>query len=436
MKINPLEWIKLYQPLPVRLGSLNGEMIELSGRGMLLTGVSKVSLNSLRKSPFLLLVQRLQESFSFEIDPSQIIDDETKGLIILFSQPQKQLADKLLGQIRKNQHIDLCHHVDVESTDKNNGLGNVELSPCAAPEINWEELDTSQNFLGKQFSMPVLITGMTGGVEKGTKINQFLAREAAEWGIPMGVGSQRIALESPEYADIFQVKREVPEVFLIGNIGASQLLSESDPVSYCQRAVEMIDADAMAIHLNVLQECIQPEGDRLFKGVVDRVHEVSSKLHVPIVIKEVGAGMDVSSAKLLVSAGARGIDVGGKGGTSWGYIEGLRSSDPETQRTAELFRDWGLATGTSLKALAASGLTRKAELIATGGIRDGLDVAKVCALGAKMAGIGLPLLRAALVSQEEVHRELSFINRSLRIAMLITGSRTVADLKFALTSSH
>lgn len=433
MKINPLEWIKLYKPLPVSLGQIKATMTEVSGKGMLLTGVQESTIKSVLSQPVPLIVQRINESFQFEVTLSQVFSDENKGVFVLYSKSQMVLANRLLGQIRKNQHIDLCQNVDVESEGKDNGLNEVELIPKATPELDWNDLDTSQKFLGKTFSLPVLITGMTGGVEKGTKINEILAREAAAWGIPMGVGSQRIALESPEYAEIFQVKRDVPDVFLIGNIGASQLLSEADPVSYCKRAVDMIHADAMAIHLNALQECIQPEGDRHFKGVLDCIQKVCAGLHVPVLIKEVGAGMDLSSAKMLVAAGAKGIDVGGKGGTSWGYIEGLRSADPQTKRIAELYRDWGLSTGRSLNALTRSGLFGQTDLVATGGIRNGLEVAKACALGASMAGIGLPLLRAALVSREDVQKELSFIKRSLCIAMLVTGSRTIADLKFSLS---
>ena len=252
----------------------------------------------------------------------------------------------------------------------------------------------------------------------------------------MGVGSQRLALDDPRFSDIFNVKTEVPGVFLIGNIGAAQLVNgrtHREARELCLRAVEMIEADALAIHINVLQELIQPEGDRDFRGVFDCIAELTKAFPVPVLVKEVGAGMDPQTAKRLAGTGVRAIDVGGRGGTSWGWIEGLRSADPQVLDLAQNFRDWGLTTGEALT-LAREAICQNSalQLIATGGIRTGIDVAKAVALGATMAGIGLPLFRAALKGTDEVEKTLDQIIKGLKTVMMCTGSRTLSALTAAI----
>ena len=231
----------------------------------------------------------------------------------------------MLGQIRKIQHIQLCQSEDIEASDKFTGFSELSFIPEALPDLDFDALDTRSNLLGKQFSYPILITGMTGGVDLGTQINERLAAVAAHWGIPMGVGSQRVALDNPEYASIFAVKKSQPSVFLIGNLGIAQLRCH-DYLDRCRRAVDMIEADALAIHVNILQELIQVEGDRHFKGLTERLQKLASSLAVPVIVKEVGAGMSAQTAQRLIDYGVQAIDIGGKGGTSWAFIEGMRSS--------------------------------------------------------------------------------------------------------------
>ncbi|NBQ52937.1 MAG: type 2 isopentenyl-diphosphate Delta-isomerase, partial [Proteobacteria bacterium] len=286
---------------------------------------------------------------------------------------------------------------------------------------------------------PILITGMTGGVERGSHINHNLARAAAAAGIPMGVGSQRIALDDQRFAGIFDVKKEVPGVFLIGNIGAAQLVgsrSHEKARELCLRATDMISADALAIHVNVLQEMIQTEGDRDFRGVLDCIAFIARDFPVPLIVKEVGAGMDPRTAKRLATrlgTGPHALDVGGRGGTSWGWIEGLRATAPMTFELAKGFRDWGLTTGMALTlARQAMPPETQCQLVATGGIRTGIDVAKVVALGATMAGVGLPLFRAALKSTKEVDAALENLIRGLKTVMICTGSRRLSELPMAL----
>lgn len=334
--------------------------------------------------------------------------------------------NELLTVLRKNQHINICQSQDVEATDRYTGFSDLSFVPKTIPELNWSDLDISCSFLGRKFAAPLLITGMTGGIEKGTEINRRLALAAARFGIPMGVGSQRIAVENAEHAKIFAVKKYAPDLFCIANLGAAQITGP-DAVAMCQTAIDMIDANALAIHVNILQEAVQVEGDRSFQGLFDNIQKIAAAVSVPIVVKEVGAGMDVATASRLFSIGVQAIDVGGKGGTSWSYIEGQRSSSATVQEVASAFRDWGIPTAYSLSAVAQA--FPGASLTATGGIRDGITVAKAVALGAKMAGIGLPLFRAALESEDGPTRVLESLVQQLKTTMLCTGARTLADLR-------
>ncbi len=334
------------------------------------------------------------------------------------------LAD-LMTLVRKNQHISICATRDVEATDRYTGLEEVTLLPCALPDLDWSDLDTSTWFLGSRFRFPLLITGMTGGLARGAEINLRLAKAASAFGIPMGVGSQRVALDNPDHASIFTVKKAVPDLFLIGNIGIAQLLS-ANATDLCQRAVDMIAADALAIHVNVLQEVVQVEGDRNFRGVLNKIEAIAKALSVPLLIKEVGVGLDPTTAQRLMEAGVAALDCGGKGGTSWSMIEGERASSSVTRAVAQTFRDFGIPTAVSLAAIRAA--LPHVSLAATGGIRDGLMVAKACALGANVCGIGLPLLRAALESEDAVHQQLTTFAQGLRIAMVVTGARSLSDL--------
>lgn len=340
----------------------------------------------------------------------------------------------MLDQIatRKQDHIALCANQDVEGSTKETGFASFRFMPRSLPELDWSDVQTARPFLGRTFASPILITGMTGGIAQGASINRRLAAIASHANIPMGVGSQRIGLDSPEHAKIFAVKDAAPDVFLIGNLGAAQLRGK-DAYDLCARAVEMIDADALAIHVNVLQELIQDEGDRNFKGLTESILNIADRISVPVIVKEVGVGLDPQSVARLASGKVAALDVGGRGGTSWSHIEGLRSSQKDTQHLGVLFRDFGLTTAEAL--LAARKIAKILPMIATGGIRDGLTMAKALALGATMVGVGLPFMRAALVSENELHRVYEEMLRGLKITMLATGSRCLDDLARSLISN-
>lgn len=335
------------------------------------------------------------------------------------AQSEQTLLD-LIHQIRKEQHIAICANEDVEGTRRNHGFDTVTLPRVALPELAWNDLDLTREFMGRMFGAPLLITGMTGGIEKAAMINERLAHAATTFRIPMGVGSQRIALENATHSSIFQLKNKFPELFLIGNVGIAQILHK-DWRRYCEQAVEMIQADALAIHVNVLQELVQVEGDRDFRGVISRIGEIARSIAVPVLVKEVGAGLDPKSIQALYNEGVRYFDVSGRGGTSWALIEGKRSVDSDIQRLGHTFRDWGITTADALAGATALHL-KDCSFVATGGMRDGVTVLKSLYAGATMAGMGLPLFRAALASDLGPTRELEHILRELKIAMMCGGT--------------
>lgn len=353
-------------------------------------------------------------------------------VFVIVDEDQPRLLD-MIGQLRKDQHIEICRNKDVEASDRFTGFSRLNFIPEALPQMDEADLDLSREFLGRTFSAPLLITGMTGGISKGAEINRRLAQAAARMNIPMGVGSQRIALDNPEYAAIFKVKPQAPGLYLIGNIGMSQLTG-ADALDICRRAVDMIDADALAIHFNLVQELVQVEGDRRFSGLFHGLERICKHLHVPVIAKEVGCGMGPDTVRRLTDMGFSAIDIGGKGGTSWSHIEGLRSRSALSQELGHGFRDWGIPTAYSLAVVHQA--FPRLPLIATGGIRDGMTVAKAVGLGARLVGIGLPLLRAALESEEAPMEVLETLRQGLKLTLMATGATRLDELSHRLVLGH
>lgn len=431
-------FVTLTTPLPCTIRLSDGHLSD--GHGMtgfvraLATDRLQVTLTTPSKLPALgecRLSLALPEGRTYDFDGQiETIPAGSDTAVLRIDTPASgaQLID-LLHLLRKEQHIHICATMDVEASDRYTGFSDLVLQPRALPELSWDELSTEAQFLGQTFRYPLLITGMTGGIERGAEINRRLAAAAAHFGVPMGVGSQRLALENPQHAAIFAVKRTTPNVYLIGNLGFAQLRgrSLSAALDDCKRAVAMIEADALAIHVNVLQEVVQVEGDRDFRGAYTMLGGIAQKLDVPLLVKEVGSGMDTATAKRLAECGVRAIDVGGKGGTSWSFIEGARASDHSTQHVAQSFRDWGIPTAIALYHLRTV-LGHQADIVATGGVRDGLTVAKAVAQGASMVGIGLPLFRAALASETGPHDVLHEFVKGLKTAMMVSGSCQLSAL--------
>jgi isopentenyl-diphosphate delta-isomerase len=323
---------------------------------------------------------------------------------------------------RKAEHIRLA--LDERMQLGANGFDRLAFEHRALPEIDLGSIETTTSFIGRELQAPFVISCMTGGTAEATRINSNLARAAAARGIALGIGSQRRALEDPSVAASYRIRELAQGVPLLANLGAVQL-NYGFGLAECRRAVEMIEADALVLHLNPLQEAIQPEGQCNFAGLVDRIGEIAARLPVPVVVKEVGAGIAAADARALVRRGVSIIDCAGSGGTSWARIEAARAGDVPL---GELFADWGIPTPDAIRALReVGGLT----IIGSGGLRHGLDAAKALALGADLAAMAYQFLRAAEESCERVVEKIDCTVRELRIAMFCSGSRTLADLRRA-----
>ncbi len=330
---------------------------------------------------------------------------------------------------RKDDHIRIIEEEDVETSGT--GFADIELVHDALPEIHRDEIDTSTTLFGHELAAPIVIESMTGGHPNTTKINRNLAEAAQQMNVAMGVGSQRAGIELDDEAllESYTVVRDVaPDAFLYGNVGAAQLL-EYD-VDDVEQAVEMIDADAMAIHLNFLQEAVQPEGDVDARGCLAEIEQVASDLSVPIVVKETGNGISRETATRLADAGVDAIDVAGQGGTTWSGIESYRAAAVGADRQeaiGQLFRAWGVPTAVSTHEAASI----HDCVIASGGVRSGLDIAKAIALGARAGGLAKPFLRPAGQGTEAVVDLLETLELELRTAMFVTGSASVEELQSA-----
>ncbi|MCJ7511465.1 MAG: type 2 isopentenyl-diphosphate Delta-isomerase [Anaerolineales bacterium] len=308
------------------------------------------------------------------------------------------------------------------------GLAGLHFEHNPLPEIDLAQVDCTLHFLGKPLKTPILISSMTGGTAQARRINRTLAEAAQLHGAALGIGSQRAALEAPALADTFQVREVAPDILLLANLGAVQLNYGYD-ADHCRRAVEMIGADALVLHLNALHEALQPEGNTRFSGLLKRIEAVCRALEVPVIGKEVGWGISAEAARRLVEAGVAAIDVAGAGGTSWSQVEMHRAQTEHQRRLAAAFRDWGLPTADAVRQVRAA--LPAIPLIASGGLGDGLDIAKCLALGADLGGMAGPFLRSAAESVEAVSDALMLATAEVRTAMFATGSRTLSDLRRA-----
>ena len=328
---------------------------------------------------------------------------------------------------RKADHIRINLEEEVRS-GLTSGLEKYRFIHEALPEIDLSEVNTSLRLFGRELNAPLLISSMTGGTAEAEAINCRLALAAQEHRIAMGIGSQRAALEHPELAHTFQVRRYAPDILLFANLGAVQLnygYTKDD----CRRAVEMIEADALILHLNPLQEALQPEGDTRFGGLLRKIEEVCRALEVPVVVKEVGWGISERTARMLADAGVAAIDVAGAGGTSWSQVEMHRAPTAIQRELAAAFIDWGIPTAESIQ------YVRKAApetlIFASGGIRNGIDIAKAIALGATLGGMAGRFLKAAAESETSVMETVHLIIQQLRVAMFAVGAPDLQALRRA-----
>ena len=341
-----------------------------------------------------------------------------------------EIADKV--EARKAEHLQISSERDVNSRS-GPGWSDVHLAHEALPREDLKRIDLSVDFLGGRLQAPLVIAAMTGGHVAAAKINSVLACAAERHGLAMGLGSQRAALRSPSLASTYSVAREMaPNALLIANVGAAQLVPQGreQPLTNDQvrAAIEMLGADALAIHLNFLQESVQPEGDRQANGIREAIQAAVAGVDVPCIAKETGAGMTLRTAVELADMGFRALDVSGAGGTSFAAVEAERAADRGDLRGTTLgrvFWDWGVPTAVSVIGAAAAGL----PVVATGGLRTGLDAAKAIALGATLVGVARPLLVAALDGDEAVDTWILQFLEELRLAIFLTGGRSVGDLR-------
>lgn len=333
---------------------------------------------------------------------------------------------------RKREHLELAASSRSQS-EITPGWEDIHLVASSLPETNMVDVEIGLNLCGHELRAPFVIASMTGGHPDAEPINRGLALAAQELGVAIGSGSQRAALQNPELAHTYEVIREVaPQAVVLANIGVCQLVDQNgeQPLSRgeIETAIGMLDAQFLAVHLNVVEEVIQPEGDSNLIGLVDALAEVVSSSTVPVVAKETGAGMSREIANRLVDSGIAVLDVGGAGGTSFARIESERAAqrgDIRSARIGQTFGDWGIPTATSILEVREAG----APVVATGGVRSGLDAAKALSLGASAVGLGRPVLKAAMDGPQAVIDEMSAFIEELRLALLLTGSRNLADLR-------
>jgi isopentenyl-diphosphate delta-isomerase len=325
---------------------------------------------------------------------------------------------------RKADHIQINLEKDVRSA-LTSGLEKYRFAHEALPELNLGEVDTSLMLFGRRLAAPILISSMTGGTEQAGTINRRLAEAAQATRVAMGVGSQRAALEDPGQAKTFQVRKFAPDILLFANLGAVQL-NYGYGIDECRRAVGMIEADALYLHLNPLQEAVQAGGDTNFKGLARKIEQICKKLEVPVIAKEVGWGISERTAKMLANCGVAAIDVAGAGGTSWSQVEMHRAPDEFTRALAATFVGWGIPTAESI--LNVRKAAPKTTIFASGGLKDGLDIAKCIALGATLGGMAGNFLRSAAVSTEKAVEMMELTKRQIEVTMFACEAGKPGDL--------
>lgn len=354
--------------------------------------------------------------------PINSLSDDT----ISSSSPPAISDQAIATQSRKADHIRVCLEEDVQCRQITSGLERYRFTHTCLPELAFSDVDLSTTFLGKSLGAPLLISSMTGGTDLARLINYRLAEVAQRYRIAMGVGSQRVAIENPQVVSTFSVRSLAPDILLFANLGAVQLNYDYG-LDECLRVIDWLEADALILHLNPLQEAVQTKGDTNFRGLFGKIETLCAKLPIPVIAKEVGNGISAAMAQKLIDVGISAIDVAGAGGTSWAKVESERAKDARQRRLGETFADWGIPTAeciTSIRAIAPH-----LPLIASGGLRNGLEAAKAIALGADLAGLAFPFLQAASESEAALDELTNALIAEIGTVLFCTGSATLSDLR-------
>ncbi len=336
------------------------------------------------------------------------------------------MPDDTTHETRKIEHLRINLNENVQFRQTTTGLEHYRFVHQALPDLNLKDISLCTTFFRKSLRAPILISSMTGGAQEAERINLTLATAAQATGIAMGLGSQRAALQDESLAYSYQVRRVAPDILLFANLGAVQL-NNAYSIDHCQRAVEMIRADALILHLNSIQEAVQAGGNTNWKGLLNQIEKVCQAIQVPVIAKEVGFGISEDAARQLASAGVAAIDVAGAGGTSWAAVEAHRAPSMFLRELAQAFWDWGIPTAESLVHVRHG--APHVSLIASGGIKDGIDAAKCIALGASLVGFASPMLKLADRGVEDTIDGIKLIEEQLRIAMFSIGAENLDALK-------
>jgi isopentenyl-diphosphate delta-isomerase len=336
------------------------------------------------------------------------------------------MAKVTLTERRKDDHIRINLEEQVQFPRVTTGLEHFRFMHQAVPELDLAQVDTRVVLFGKTLTSPLLISSMTGGTERAQAINRAFAQVAQETGIAMGLGSMRAAIENPDMAQTFDVRAVAPDILLFANLGAVQL-NYGYGVDACRRAVEMVRADALILHFNALQEAVQPEGEGNFSDLLRKIEIVCRDLGAPVIAKEVGWGFSPQAARQLAGAGVAAIDVAGAGGTSWSEVEYYRAPTAQHANVARAFADWGIPTAASIRYVREA--VPDLPVFASGGLRDGIDIAKCIALGAELGGMAGPFLKAAARSVEDTRKLVWEVSTQICIAMFASGAANIAALK-------
>lgn len=343
------------------------------------------------------------------------------------AKPDK-ISDEFIKGAAKLKHVQACL-LPESQYGKSTGLLEVELDNQSTAGLSLDNIVLNTTFLGHALKAPLMIAPMTGGMELGAMLNQRWARAAEHFGLPFGVGSQRLALENDAVRHSFMIRKWAKTTLVFANLGIAQILGEDGP-NMALRAVEMIEADALFIHINPLQEACQEQGDIHFAGMLEAIANIVCALDkhkIPVLAREVGFGFSVETTEALINAGVAGLDCAGAGGTSWTKVESLCAISKKYQRLGQVFGEWGIPTAQSINNVRR--VNQVMPLIATGGIRTGLDIAKSIALGANVAAMARPMLQKALEGESGLHEFIEQVLLELKIAMLATGAKTIGDIK-------